>query len=606
MCALTEAHHGPMIGAVATLGSHASPKGRAGVREVCRWTAALLVIAGLAGELIQPVASQSTGPIQSADRGAIVGVVINERREPVPRVTVQAFPTSVAAQQPAGQPPYMRASGSAQTDGQGRFRIAGLEPGSYLVGAGPLPASPLTPAAPMYAGTFYPSTIDLQQAAPVIVSARGETQISIELVPARGVKLSGTVVNPSGRPTAGMVVSLFSRFGGYGSGSAAGVVTDTGTFEISNVLPGWHRLSVESANARPNTVRTEFAERLIEVGDRDVENIALVFTSGATITGRVVAEPGSQLTVPEGLLRVSASPRPELSLLGMSFQTAIVGAGGAFRLSVPSGRYAFGVRADREPFVEATRILVDGVEESLPSGVELAEGAHQVILSIGPRALPKTMPVAISQSPLERFTRTPTLDVAIEIVARGDASVLPQLVPYLSHDDRRIRGNAAFVFAGFNDDRGFDTIVAILEDRTYRPRGQGDPALFGDGRFSIATQIREDRYYAAHLLGDIRDPRGVPLLLPLLGDQDVNYIVPWALGEIGGPAAIAALITTLDHDNPSMRVLSIYALETLRATDALPRLASLVNDQAKSNFGNQVSVAAAAKAAIAALKASAR
>jgi hypothetical protein len=559
-------------------------------------------MAGVVGELVQPVAGQSTGPIPSADKGSIGGVVMNERREPVPRVTVQVFPASVAAQQPAGRPPYMRSSGSAQTDGQGRFRISGLEPGSYLVGAGPLPASMLTPGAPMYAATFHPSTIDVQQAAPVIVSARGETEVSIELVRARGVKVSGTVVNPSGRPVAGMAVSLFSRFGGYGSGTRAGVVSDIGTFEVTNLLPGWYRLSVESANARPDTVRTEFAETLIEVRDRDLENVSLVFSSGATITGQVVAEPGSQLTVPEGLLRVSASPTPELSLLGMSFQTAIVGAGGAFRLSVPPGRYAFGVRADREPFVEATRILVDGVEESLPSGVELAEGGHQVILSIGPRALPKTTPAAISQSPLEQFTRTPTLDVARAVVARGDAGVLPQLVPYLSHDDRRIRGNAAFVFAGFKDDRGFDTIVAILEDRTYRPRGQGDPALLGDGRYSIATQIREDRYYAAHLLGDIRDPRGVPLLVPLLGDQDVNYIVPWALGEIGGPAAIAALITTLDHDNPSMRVMSIYALETLRATEALPRLASLVNDQAKTNFGNQVSVAAAAKTAIATIQ----
>jgi hypothetical protein len=51
-----------------------------------------------------------------------------------------------------------------------------------------------------------------------------------------------------------------------------------------------------------------------------------------------------------------------------------------------------------------------------------------------------------------------------------------------------------------------------------------------------------------------------------------------------------------------MRVLSIYALETLNAREALPRLISLLDDHRTSNFGAQVSVADAAKAAIAKLQ----
>src|SRR5207253_471205 len=61
---------------------------------------------------------------------------------------------------------------------------------------------------------------------------------------------------------------------------------------------------------------------------------------------------------------------------------------------------------------------------------------------------------------------------------------------------------------------------------------------------SLRRQLREDRYYAAHLLGDLKDPRAVPMLVPLLKDEEVNLIVPWSLGEIGDkspipPAAIA-------------------------------------------------------------------
>ena len=128
-----------------------------------------------------------------------------------------------------------------------------------------------------------------------------------------------------------------------------------------------------------------------------------------------------------------------------------------------------------------------------------------------------------------------------EIVERRDPRVLPILAAWLNHEDRHVRGNVAFIFA-------------------------------------------------------------VPILIPLLKDKEINAIVPWALGQIGDKSAVGPLIETLDDDDPSMRVLSIYALETLNAKEALPRLTSLLADQRKSNFGAQVSVAQAAEAAIAKLK----
>ena len=123
-----------------------------------------------------------------------------------------------------------------------------------------------------------------------------------------------------------------------------------------------------------------------------------------------------------------------------------------------------------------------------------------------------------------------------------------------------------------------------------------------DGRYRVGPQIAADRYYAAHLLGDLRDPAAVPILIPLLQDEEVNHIVPWALGQIGDNRAVGPLLAALDDADPSIRVLAIYALETLNAKDALPRLTSLLNDHEKSRFGNQVSVADAARAAIAKLR----
>jgi hypothetical protein len=60
-------------------------------------------------------------------------------------------------------------------------------------------------------------------------------------------------------------------------------------------------------------------------------------------------------------------------------------------------------------------------------------------------------------------------EIAKRIVALHDPSVLLELVRWLNHEDRHLRGNAAFIFASLGDDRGFEGIRAILTDRSYRP-----------------------------------------------------------------------------------------------------------------------------------------
>jgi HEAT repeat protein len=215
--------------------------------------------------------------------------------------------------------------------------------------------------------------------------------------------------------------------------------------------------------------------------------------------------------------------------------------------------------------------------------------------------------VVAQQSPpvadlLQQFENTKVFwqqfEVAKAIVAARDASILPKLEPWLTHQDRHLRGNAGLVFAGLGDSRGFYVITAILDDRSERPITQGIPA----GNPSSRAQIRSDRYYAAHLLGDLKDPRAVPILVPLLKDADVNWIVPWSLGQIGDESAIEPLIATLSDKDASMRVLAIYALVELKATKALPKLRQLLGDNEKCRFDKLESVAEAAQVAIAKLE----
>ena len=190
-------------------------------------------------------------------------------------------------------------------------------------------------------------------------------------------------------------------------------------------------------------------------------------------------------------------------------------------------------------------------------------------------------------------------EVAEKLAKSHDRAVLEHLEPYLKDEDRHVRGNAAFLFASLGDDRGFEIITGILADRSDRPQGQGTPG----GNWSVRAQIANDRYYAAHLLGDLRNSRAVPILIPLLHDPEVNSIVPWSLGRIGAKSAVPLLIETLRDPSPDLRVLCIYALDTLKAKEAIPQLRLLFNDEGKIHFDGQGTVAAAAKKAVADLQA---
>jgi HEAT repeat protein len=206
---------------------------------------------------------------------------------------------------------------------------------------------------------------------------------------------------------------------------------------------------------------------------------------------------------------------------------------------------------------------------------------------------------------LERFRAEKVFwrqfEIARALAEPADLSVVRGLEPWLKADDRHVRGNTAYVLARLGHPAALDALADILTDGSARGEGQGARA-----RWSLAGQIATDRYYAAHLLGDLKDPRGVPLLVPLLHDRDVKYIVPWSLGEIGAHAAVEPLLKVLDEDDPSMRVIAIAALETLGAQEALPKLRELRVDPRHASFGEGTTVSEAARHAIAGIMATAR
>lgn len=191
------------------------------------------------------------------------------------------------------------------------------------------------------------------------------------------------------------------------------------------------------------------------------------------------------------------------------------------------------------------------------------------------------------------------LEVAKRLVSAGDRRAIELVEPFVTHEDRHLRGNAAYVLAGLGEARGFDVLAAILTDRSERSIGQGIPG----GNMTVGRQITADRYYAVHLLGELGNRRAVDVLVPLLADAEVNYKVAWALGKIGDPRSIRPLISALDDSDALVRVGAIQALAELRAAEALPKLQELLNDNELPSAGDRVPVAHTARAAIARLQA---
>ncbi|GAG04919.1 unnamed protein product, partial [marine sediment metagenome] len=89
--------------------------------------------------------------------------------------------------------------------------------------------------------------------------------------------------------------------------------------------------------------------------------------------------------------------------------------------------------------------------------------------------------------------------IAEKLIARGDKSIVPEIAQMLKSEKRSERCNAAWVLAGLGDKRGLAAVLRELNDTS--GVGRTVERTRSDGKPDIQGQIRQDRYYAAHVLG---------------------------------------------------------------------------------------------------------
>lgn len=298
-------------------------------------------------------------------RGAVItGKVIDAEGRPIVEEWVSVYTLS-------DNRPVWSLSPS-MTDDRGVYRIYGLPPGRYRVGAGRGEDSFSGGPRP-YRRTYHPSVSDPAQATVVEVEEGSEAK-DVDIMFTRTVSTytaRGRIVDgETGQPLANINYGI-TRHEERGSSSRSGgyVTNSRGEFKFENLSPG--KYSIPVSNSSDNDLR--FEETPFEIVDHDVNDLVIKATKGGSISGVVVFEGLDDKTREQiGRSWISASIDPISGQSGGS--NGEVREDGSFHLrGVAGGTATFNL------FANGTNVRVDRVERDgviQPRGLVIKDREH--------------------------------------------------------------------------------------------------------------------------------------------------------------------------------------------------------------------------------------
>jgi hypothetical protein len=236
-----------------------------------------------------------------AHAGVIAGRILDEFGDPVPEVQVSTMRYSYVN----GQRRLTSANGRGVTNDIGEFRLFGLAPGDYFVAATlPSYGTPDGDDRSGYGPTYYPGTGNVGGAQSISI-APGQTVagVTMMLQPARTWRISGIVIDASGKPATGGFVQAAPRIGMVGVGGTGGPVRDNGRFTIAGVTPGDYVLRANIAGGGNPAIAP------VSVDAADVNDVQLIVMPPATLSGRIVFD--SEVDVPKGTAVQITAQRPD-------------------------------------------------------------------------------------------------------------------------------------------------------------------------------------------------------------------------------------------------------------------------------------------------------
>ena len=335
--------------------------------------------------------------VKLVPEGVISGRIRGDNGEPVESLLVQIFAERVEN----GKKTRAILNGR-QTDEEGEFRIAELQPGRYFVFAGPSSAPEVDfeqgtqPAARGYAVAFYPGVADIASANAVEVAAGQHMEINFDLASQPFHRISGTV---SGYPMGKVGINL-QVTNAAGQEMNAGFRFDerTGMFRTVWLPGGSYTLTAEMQD--PGGAHVYFASQAVNLSS-DLAGIRLHLLPSVSIplsfrmeTTRSEGPLGTETFVtrgPRGEQRRQVTPPPARAVLttqnqGFSQQQRwsqfVEGNEPAVEIAnVPPGVYSVEVFANGAYYVQSARCGgLNLLEQNLTVAPGSAVGPIEVVL----------------------------------------------------------------------------------------------------------------------------------------------------------------------------------------------------------------------------------
>jgi hypothetical protein len=220
--------------------------------------------------------------------GLVNGHVLDEDGEPIAgaNVAAQRYMYNSGRKQ-------LNPGGFANTNDLGEFQLLDLQPGRYYFQVTFYRQQPAIPghvvgkgADETYPITYYPNVLDVAQASSLEVTAGAQlSNIDFRLRKIRSYHVRGKLLDATGQVARNTSVQLFPA----GSGSFSrlfAVVQQDGSFDIGGVASGpyiiWSQRSEGGANVS--------ARKPINVGDQDVDGVALTLAPGFDVSGSIQVE----------------------------------------------------------------------------------------------------------------------------------------------------------------------------------------------------------------------------------------------------------------------------------------------------------------------------
>ena len=296
--------------------------------------------------------------------GVITGKVTDADGRPVIQMQVDVFRADLLDRQAPVRQIYPVKTGT--TDDRGIYRIFGLRPGKYKIGAGRSDefSGGYTPTPRNYKQVFHPDVTDLAKATIVDVGEATETK-DVDIVLGRTMQsfsVSGRVINgESGMPVPNVHYGLMRLVGEQNEYVNKTIAADArGDFIVEGLFPG--KYGILPYDSEANELRLDTKD--FQIIDQDVD-LTIKLTKGASVFGAVVFD-GDDKAARSKLFELELRGyTPNGSNFATSF-SSMIGADGSFRFSgLQTGPLNISIAERNMPFppkgFAISRIERDGV-----------------------------------------------------------------------------------------------------------------------------------------------------------------------------------------------------------------------------------------------------